>query len=84
MISNMDNIVDQYDDDCPEIPEEMIVQMRIDIADRKAATRAANWSSESAGMIFAARRGIIKTVSGQLLDRGEINIYFVHETIRGI
>ena len=42
MISNMDNIVDQYDDDCPEIPEEMIVQMRIDIADRKAATRAAN------------------------------------------
>ena len=42
MISNMDNIADEYDEDCPEIPDEMIAKMRSDIANRRAATRAFN------------------------------------------
>ena len=28
MISRMDDIVDEYDEDCPPMPEAMMVQMR--------------------------------------------------------
>ena len=42
MIANMDKIVDDYDDECPEMPRDMIIQMRRDIANRKVSTRAVN------------------------------------------
>ena len=31
MIRRMDDIIDEYDDDCPPMPEEMIIQMQNDI-----------------------------------------------------
>ncbi len=34
MIADMDKVVDEYDDDCPEMPDAMISQMRRDIAKR--------------------------------------------------
>ena len=38
MIANMDNFDDEYDEDCPPMPEAMIVQMRQDIASRRLAS----------------------------------------------
>ena len=35
-IHQMDDIIDEYDEDCPPIPEAMIVQMQNDIRSRRA------------------------------------------------
>lgn len=42
MLANMDSVVDEADEDCPEMPEAMIEQMQRDIAQRRDARRAAN------------------------------------------
>ncbi len=38
MLSHMDDIVDDYDDECPMMPDAMIKQMRRDINDRRKAS----------------------------------------------
>ena len=35
MIEGMDSVEDVYDDDCPEMPDAMKIQMRLDIAARE-------------------------------------------------
>ena len=35
MINRMDDIVDEYDEDCPPMPEAMMIQMRNDIESRR-------------------------------------------------
>ena len=42
MLADMDAFEDTYDEDCPEMPEEMILQMRKDIADRNRQSTMAN------------------------------------------
>ena len=42
MISRMDDIVDEYDEDCPPMPEMMIIQMRNDIESRRRSRIARN------------------------------------------
>ncbi|MBO4395350.1 MAG: hypothetical protein J5819_03275 [Eubacterium sp.] len=42
MISRMDDIEDEYDEDCPPIPEAMICQMRNDIEKKRHSRRPNN------------------------------------------
>ena len=42
MISRMDDIVDEYDEDCPPMPEAMMIQMRNDIESRRRSRSARN------------------------------------------
>ena len=42
MIVNMDSVIDEDDEDCPEIPEAMIKQMKRDIAQKRGVRRVAN------------------------------------------
>ena len=42
MIAAMDDFEDELDEDCPAMPEAMAEQMRQDIAQRRALSRAAN------------------------------------------
>ena len=42
MISRMDDIVDEYDEDCPPMPEAMMIQMRNDIESRRRSRVARN------------------------------------------
>ena len=42
MLANMDSIVDEYDEDCPPMPQAMADQMRADIANRKTAIGTLN------------------------------------------
>ena len=41
MIARMDEFNDEYDEDCPPMPETMAVQMRKDIASRRNAVVSA-------------------------------------------
>lgn len=38
MIANMDDFEDEYDEECPPMPEAMIVQMRQDIASKRSTS----------------------------------------------
>ena len=42
MISRMDDIIDEYDEDCPPMPEAMMTQMRNDIELRRRNRIARN------------------------------------------
>ena len=48
MIEDMDSVEDIYDDDCPEMPDAMKIQMRLDIAARQRV-------SGRAGMLSGVR-----------------------------
>ena len=40
MILKMDSVEDEPDEDCPDMPEAMVIQMRHDIAERRLSSEA--------------------------------------------